>query len=46
MYTLFQFIKKHQLKIMLSLSILFLVMGQLLFSTIIFIIYLSLMDHQ
>ena len=46
MYTLFQFIKKHQLKIMLSLSIILLLIGQLLFSTIIFIIYLSVMDHN
>jgi hypothetical protein len=46
MYTIFEFIKKHQLKIILSSSILFLLLGQLLFSTIIFIIYLSMMDNQ
>ncbi len=46
MYILFQFIKKHQLKILLSLAIIFLIMGEISLSTIIFIIYLSLIDTQ
>ena len=47
MYNIFQLIKKNHLKIMIFLSLIFIFLGHIIITTIIlFIMYLSLMDHQ